>query len=173
MTNLEAVKSLYEAEGGNPADVADMTVASDVIYALAVKKGLNDITVAAETGTTEIFGKKVSTLQTGVSVSGGKITGTLKFVSGGFGETGPLAGDGNFLALKFTDSNSADSIKVGLRPSAGTGLVELVGDPDQNGVFKVAGELDGVQQVFVVRTTKGSLVKEQVFDISELVLQTS
>lgn len=52
-------------------------------------------------------------------------------------------------------------------------LVELLGDPDMNGVFKIAGEVGGVQQVFKVVQTVGGRTKEQVYDISELVLENA
>lgn len=35
MTNVEALKNLFEAFGGDPADVADMTQSADVINAIA------------------------------------------------------------------------------------------------------------------------------------------
>ena len=73
--------------------------------------------------------------------------------------------------LKFVDPNSADKVEVGLVPSAGTGFVEL--DPDMNAVFKVAGEIEGVAQVLKVKTTVGSTVKVQTFDLSGLTLNES
>lgn len=175
MTNLEAFKNLYIAEGGAAEDVANMTETSEVVNALAGYKSIDDIIVAPEKGTTgfNFTDKKVSAMQSGVVVADGAITGTLKFISGGLSASGPLAGDGNFLALKFADNNNADSIKVGLVPSLETGLVELVGDPDMNGVFKITGKIEGVQQVFKVVTTVGTIVKTQTFDISGLTLEES
>ena len=35
MTNVEALKALYEAFGGDPADVADLTTIAEIIAALA------------------------------------------------------------------------------------------------------------------------------------------
>lgn len=35
MTNVEALKALYAALGGDPADVAEVTVTADVISAMA------------------------------------------------------------------------------------------------------------------------------------------
>lgn len=173
MTNVEALKNLYIANGGQVADVANLTTSAEVINAIAGFIGIDDILVSPEKGTAELFGKKVNQMQSGLVVADGAITGTLKFISGGLSPAGPLAGDGNFMALKFADTNNAQSIKVGLEPSAGTGLVELVGDPDMNGVFKVTGILNGVQQVFKVVTTVNGIVKIQTFDISGLVLENS
>lgn len=77
-------------------------------------------------------------MQEGVTVSGNKITGTLHFIDGGLSPSGPLAGDGHFLALKWSaPAEGVTSLKVGLIPSQGTGFVESIDDPDHNGVFKI------------------------------------
>lgn len=114
-----------------------------------------------------MFGTPVSDLQTNVSVDNGKITGTLKYLS-----TGDIAsywGVGNFLALKFSDfDTNATSVKVGLSPSQGSGLVEILDDPDKNGVFKIT---DKDTQKFVVVSTDGEHTDEQVFDLSWLTVQ--
>ena len=115
-----------------------------------------------------MFGKTVSELQSNVAVADGKITGTLEFIEGGLAETGPLSGDGNFLALKFSNPDPrATSIKVGLDPSADSGLVELLGDPDMNGVFKIGS----TSQVFKVVTTVGGSTDTQTYNLEELVLE--
>lgn len=113
----------------------------------------------------------VSDIQSGVSVSGkkgdltAKITGTLKYLS-----TGPIAeywGAGNFLALKFADVDpEATSIKVGLEPSEGSGLVELLGDPDMNCVGKITDK--NTQKFKVQITDNGGRITNQVFDLSGL-----
>ena len=83
--------------------------------------------------------------------------------------TGPIAGywgAGNFLALHFADIDpKATSVKVGMDPSQGSGLVELMGDPDMNGVFKVTNK---ATQKFVVVITDGHATKRQEFDLSEM-----
>lgn len=99
-----------------------------------------------------------------MSVSGGKITGTSKYLSDGQLVTD--WGAGNFLALKFTDIDSdATSVKVGLEPSAGSGLVEIIDDPDKDGVFKLSDTMD---QKFVVVQSDGLFKRKQTFDLSEL-----
>ena len=99
-------------------------------------------------------------------MSGSKITGTLKYLSSGQLVTD--WGAGNFLALKFTDvPETATSVKVGLEPSQGSGLVELLGDPDMNGVFKITNKY---VQKFVVVTTDGKTTTEQRFDLSGLTI---
>lgn len=108
-------------------------------------------------------------MQTGLSVANGAITGTLKYL-----DSGQLVTDwgaGNFMALKFTNIDSdATSVKVGMEPSQGSGLVELINDPDKNGVFKVTNK--DIQK-FVVESTVGGFLNRQEFDLSGLTCQTS
>ena len=59
------------------------------------------------------------------------------------------------------------SVKVGMDPSQGSGLQEIIGDPDMNGVFKVT---DKNAQVFKVVITDGHAKRVQTFDLSELTL---
>ena len=101
-------------------------------------------------------------------MTNGKITGTLIYNEGW--ESGPLAGPGYFMALKFSseDWDNYDSIMVGLDPSIGTGLVEVKNDPDKNGVFKVSAR---DTQKFIVQTTVGTTVKRTQYDLSDLVYQ--
>ncbi len=132
---------------------------------------MTDLTVNAETDEAGVLygGKTASDLQTNVAVANGKVTGTLKFIEGGLAETGPLAGDGYFLALKWSSIDAhATSLKVGLRPSMGTGLVECLSDPDHNGVFKIA---DPGTQKFETLLSDGTHRNIQFFDLSGLKLQ--
>lgn len=111
-------------------------------------------------------------MQTNLTVGENAITGTLKFIEGGLSPAGPLAGDGNFMALKFTNiDGDATSVKVGLEPSAsGMGLVEILTDPDKNGVFKVT---DKNTQKFKVVSTVNGFTNVQTYDLSGLVCETS
>lgn len=127
---------------------------------------MTGVTVEAENGSTTIFGRKVSTMQSGITVANGAITGTLKYIA-----SGAIADDwgpGNFICLKFPDADlSTTVVKVGLNPSQGSGLVEL--DSDKNGVFKVT---DKSAQQFVVVQRKGDAVTVQSFDLSGLTCET-
>ena len=129
--------------------------------------------VEPEAGTTKMWGTKVSALQSDIDVSDdNQITGTLKYLSSGQLVTD--WGAGNFLALKFTGvadnvELGATSVKVGLDPSAGSGLVEIKDDPDQNGAFKIT---NAATQKFVIETTNGKHTKRQEFDLSGLVCET-
>ena len=124
--------------------------------------------MSPEAGNVELFGTKVSNLQSRVKIQGDSITGTLKYL-----DTGAIAeywGAGNFLALKFTDiPETATSCKVGLAPSEGSGLVEIINDPDKNGVFKVTNKNT---QNFKIVTTDGTKTTTQIFDLQQLTCQT-
>ena len=97
------------------------------------------------------------------------------------GEIADYWGDGNFLALKFGDiPASATSVKVGLKPTYGgpggttpiddnSGLVEIITDPDKNGVFKIT---DKATQKFLVVTSDGTNIKTDTYDLSGLVCET-
>ena len=118
-----------------------------------------------------MFGTKVKNLQSNVSVNDYSITGTLKYIEGGLAQTGPLAGSGYFLALKFETDDWDDytSVKVGLDPSAsGMDLVEVKTDPDKNGVFKIS---DKFNQTFKILYTNGTTTDTKSFSLRDLVLE--
>ena len=101
-------------------------------------------------------------------MSGNKITGTLKFIEGGLSPSGPLSGDGYFLALKWSDpAQAVTSLKVGLQPSEGTGLVECIDDLDRNGVFKISD----TRQKLIVWQSNATKSTKQVFDLTGLILE--
>ena len=58
------------------------------------------------------------------------------------------------------------SLKVGLEPSRGTGLVECIDDTDRNGVFKISNKRE---QDFIVLQSSADKKCRQVFDLSQLV----
>lgn len=95
----------------------------------------------------------------------------MAFIEGGLAESGPLAGDGNFMFIKFTADDWTDytSVKVGLNPSEGSGLVEIIDDPDKNGVFKVT---DTEKQWFEVVASDGTNSYSMTYSLKDLVLAT-
>ena len=109
-------------------------------------------------------------MQTDVVVKDGAITGTLHFIEGGLAETGPLAGDGWFLALHWSNPDAdATSLKVGLQPSAsGMDLVECIDDTDRNGVFKITPELN---QRFVMVQSNSNGQTRQYFSLDGLTFE--
>lgn len=117
-----------------------------------------------------MFGVDTSDLQeSDVAVEGTEISGTIKYMSADNGITAKW-GYGNFLVLKFSDVPSGvTSVKVGLQPSQGSGLVELLGDPDMNGIFKI----HDTSQSFIVQLSDGSNTKTIAYDLSGLTLEGS
>lgn len=125
---------------------------------------MTGVTVNAEAANATLFGTKVSDMQSRVRIDGNVIKGTLKYLSEG--SLVDTYGAGNFIALKFSDIDpTATSVKVGLDPSQGTGLVEIINDPDKNGAFKITNKYT---QNFKIVTTDGTKTKTQIFDLSQL-----
>ena len=113
--------------------------------------------------------KTPSDFQSDIAVTGGEITGALNFIEGGLSPSGPLAGDGYFIALKFSNFASGltyANVKAGLEPSAGTGLVTL--DSDCDIVCKITDK--DVQKVKVVQEDSQGHTNIQYFGLSGLTL---
>jgi len=128
---------------------------------------MTSATVSPEDGSTDFWGTTASQMQSNVSVSGKKITGTLNKLTSGQLVTD--WGEGYFLALKFDNFSTGltySDVKVGMSPSVSSGLVTL--DSDKNGVFKVT---DKDVQKLVVRQEKSGVGRlTDYYDLSELVL---
>ena len=100
----------------------------------------------------------------------GRVTGTIKYFDTP-GEIVDYWGAGNFLAFKISNIDSnATSCKVGLDPSEGTGLVEIINDPDKNGIAKLSGKPG--QKFKVVQTDNAGHKNVQLYDLSGLTLET-
>lgn len=129
---------------------------------------LESPTVTAMAQNLEPFGTPVSDIQSNIVINGNKITGTLKKL-----DTGALVdrwGEGNFIALQFADLDpNATSVKCGMDPSYGSGLVEIIDDPDLNGVWKVT---DKDEQVFKVVSTDGTNTTTDTYDLSGLTVES-
>ena len=138
-----------------------------------------------ENSETVLFGIPVSDIQSNVRIDGGPISiddpdpdnggfisGTLKYLNeNNGGDIVETWGEGNFIALKFTINDpSVTSVRVGLDPSQGSGLVEIINDPEKNGVFKVT---DKDNQVFKVVQTDGTRTRIKTYDLSGLELETN
>lgn len=163
---VDALKGLFAAVGGDATSFVANTI-PDAIAQIAGHLSIKDINVQPCKGSSKIFDVPVSSLQTGVVVADGAITGTIKYLTDG-GAITDYWGPGNFLALKFVDPNTnTDHIDVRLNPSAGSGWVTL--DADMDGVFKISS----TEQKFEVKTvsTDGA-EKIQQYDLSGLELQS-
>ena len=141
----------------------------DSIYVATVvdEGGTPDLTIKALPNTVDLWGNDSDDLQTGIMVGDGKILGSLKYLS-----TGALATDwgaGNFLALQFGGDafDNAEHIYVGVDPSAGSGLMDIISDPDRASVTKIT---DKNGQKFKVIVDYGTYTEVKTFDLSGLTL---
>lgn len=136
-------------------------------FAKITESPLKEVTLTGETGTKKLFNTTVSDMQTGVIVKDGYVSGNLKYLTEG--ELVKKFGEGNFIGLKFDNLDpAATSVKVGLEPSSGSGLVEIKDDPDKNGAFKIT---DKAAQKFVIVSTDGENTTKQAYDLSGLFCQ--
>lgn len=108
-------------------------------------------------------------MQSDVAFGSGKVTGTLKYLSG----SNPITdvwGEGYFLCFNMADNTytGLTSVKVGLTPSAGSGLVEIINDADKNGICKVT---DKNSQLFTVVQTDGTQTKTQAWSLAGLTFE--
>ena len=129
-------------------------------------KPLTSATVTAVDNSAQLFDVDVADMQSDdISIANGKITGTVKYLSGSNAITN-VWGEGNFLCLAFSnwDAN-ADKVLVGLDPSMGSGLADVKADPDHNGIFKVTNKNT---QRFVVCVQKGSKTTWTYYSLADL-----
>lgn len=127
-------------------------------------KTLDSPTVAGETGT--LWGVTIGNYQSGITVTGNAITGTLTKDTNSDAWTN-VWGKGYFLVLKFTktDTNIKD-IFVGLSPSADSMFLQKL-DDDMNALFKIT---DPTAQVLKVRYTDGTNTYTDTYTLSGLTL---
>lgn len=121
----------------------------------------------AEDGDVTLFGTKVSDMQEDVVIGDDEIVGTLKYLDSG--DLVTTWGAGNFMALNFVnnDFSKYSSVKVGMDPSQSSGLVEIINDPDKNGVFKVTNKDTQVFKIVYTDAETGE-TNTQTFDLSGL-----
>lgn len=122
------------------------------------------VTLKPESANSKLFNVAVSDMQNWVLIQDNRITGKLKYLSGD-NQITRAWGEGNFLCLKFLSNNwdQYTSVKVGFR--TGSGLVEIIDDPDKNGVWRIKNPTNSV---FVIESTNGvdTLTQEFVLDLS-------
>jgi hypothetical protein len=103
-------------------------------------------------------------MQDDLAVSGGKITGTLKYLT-----TGQLVtdwGEGYFIAVGFSNFSSGltyDDVQVGLAPTQGAGLVTL--DSDQDAVFHIT---DPSQMITAIQTDANGHKRQQFWSLADI-----
>lgn len=166
-TITQALLSLAKVYNVDERAIMPDDTSAEIIQLIAggIVFGSSNVTASAPEGTTDYWGTKASAIQTGVTIANGAVTGTLHKLTSGQLVTD--WGEGYFLALKFTKNNAkASSIKVGLRPSKSSGLVEL--DADMDGVFKIT---DKDEQDFEILCSDGNVSYSIILDLSGLTLE--
>lgn len=150
-----------------PYEIGVVFYIADTDWAIT---SLPAITPSALAADTDLWGTLVSSIQSDITVTGDKITGTLYPVTSG--ALPAKWGEGYFIALQFSASSWTPytSVKVGMDPSEGSGLQELINDPDKAGVFKVT---DKEIQLIAVLGTDGKDVLYRTYDISGLTLSAT
>ena len=111
--------------------------------------------------------------QSDIAVNDGEVTGELKFIEGGLAPSGPLAGDGYFLALKFSNFASGltyANVKAGLVPSA-SGMELQTLDSDCDIVMKITDKDN--QKVKVVQADSAGHKNIQYIGLSGLTLEST
>ncbi len=167
----------YSHAVGESFALMGMTLWAEYLDGIAVievdDSFLTDLTVAPD-DSADYFdsGKGASDIQSNVAISGGEVTGELKFIEGGIAP-GTLSGDGYFLGLKF--SNFAQgltfaNVKVGLVPSS-TGMPLQTLDSDKNAVFKITDKDN--QKIKIVQTDTAGHKNIQYLGLSGLTLETT
>lgn len=112
----------------------------------------------------------MSDLQEDITISDGRITGKLKYTTGYTGFSGdPSLQSGYYLVLSWADAviRNMTSIKIGLDPTAGSGLVECISDPDKNIVLRISNKNT---QKLKVLTSNSDLSQLKTYDLSGLEL---
>jgi hypothetical protein len=115
-----------------------------------------------------VYGVPVADIQSGVTVGQSSITGTSKWLNGSNSIT-DVWGTGNFVAVTFeaADWTKYTSVKVGLLPTAGAGMQELIGHLDDlDSVFKIT---DKGEQVLRVVATNGTNTIIKDYQLGELI----
>ena len=142
------------------------------LYIATASDGFFDpLTIQKESQGTSMWGVPVSSMQADdVVISNGAVTGTLKKLTGSNAIT-DVWGEGYFINLKWSDPDAkANSLKVGVEPTEGSGLQECYTDTDRNGVFKITNK--NIQHLVFVQSN-GNHATVQTLDVSGLTLSDS
>lgn len=169
-TNYFSVEDLYQNEWQFRDQYMNDLTMNGVIFYL---EDISDNTIAPASvaaGSGSVFGVAATSLQSGITVSGDKITGTLKYHAPSTPDSiTSVWGNGNFIYLAFTPSADAATTFVGLTHSAGSGLQAL--DSDNDALLKITS---ATAQKLIVRTiTSSGAVRTQYYDLSGLTIQTA
>lgn len=165
------VEGRYETAVGECFALMGMTLWAEYLDGIAVVSvnsgNLTSATVAAAPDVTDFWGTTAAQMQSGVTVSGKSITGTL--IKQTSGQIVTDWGEGYFIGLKFSNFSSGltyADCKVGLAPTAGSGMATL--DDDTLAMFKITDK--GMQKLVVRQEKDGVGSLTDLYDLSGLTL---
>lgn len=170
-TIREELKDMYKAKGGQQADLTnDSQTIAGMIKAInrneAASQVLSPLSIEAAASDLDLWGTPVSAIQDEIAVDGQFVTGKLYEQKSGQIVTD--WGPGYFIAIKLTSIDAqATSVLTGLEPSKGTGLVEIINDPDKVAMCKIDSK---DTQIFKVIQSDGTVSKAQGWSLSGLTL---
>ena len=170
-TIREELKDMYKAEGGQQGDLTnDSQTIQGMIKAINKSRAntLKPLTITSPASDLNFWGVTPAEAQDELSVSGNAITAKLYEMTDKTKVIVADKGVGYYICLKFEDIDaSAISVKVGIDPTQGSGMAEIIDDPDKAGIFKVTYK---DSQVIKVIQTDGTNTLTQVFGLSGLEL---
>ena len=116
----------------------------------------------------------MSEIQSGIEVDNDEkaVTGTLAYYDDATKALVIDWGAGNFIGVHFVADDWSDytSVKVGLNPSEGTGLLEILDDADKAAVMQIN---DKDEQVIKIVATNGTQTVTAEYDLSGLTCNES
>lgn len=114
----------------------------------------------------------MSDIQSGIAVNDDAVTGTLLYYDDATKALVIDWGAGNFIGVRFVADDWSDytSVLVGLDPSEGSGLIDIIDDPDKAAVMKIT---DNTTQVIKIVATNGMQTVTAEYDLSGLTCNES
>ena len=140
-TIREELKDMYKAKGGQQGDLTnDSQTIAGMVKAInkAEANNLSPVTLTEPPTSLDFWGVTPEEAQDEFAVSGDQITAKLYEMTDESKVIVKDKGKGYYLCVKFTNLDAdATSVKVGLEPSMGSGMAEIIDDPDKAGIFKI------------------------------------
>lgn len=158
----------------NPVNAFNDGNASRIPFAIYSPNVLNLACDANIAASTDLFGKVVGDLQSGISIDGNSISGTLKYVTNYTGYSSlDDEKNGNYIALHFS-ATTGSTIKIKLLGGKSTSEATL--DADGLAVLQIGNvnaSKPGYDQVIEVTATKGDDTVTRRFHLANLVMENA
>lgn len=170
-TIREELKDMYKAKGGQQGDLTnDSQTIAGMVKAInkAEANSLSPLSLTEPPSDLDFWGVTPEEAQDEFAVTGDQITGKLYEMTDESKVIVKDKGKGYYVCIKVTDIDAdATSVKIGLEPSMGSGLVEIIDDPDKAGIFKVTYK---ESQILKVIQSNDTCKRTQCFSLAGLEL---